>query len=447
MRAKSIKNKARINAELSPAELKVLLKKAQRDVTNYQSYISLVETELATWRSGGTVDKAQWASMERALGLQPGEAQALANRAGLLEDGTRVSGAATPASGRGTPRTPALDGARYPDSRPDTPTTVSLDKDEREEFLRRENELTDQLAEKETALSEQEKMLKQYKEELEIMRSNERKLDDENKSMSKDITDLKVQIERLNFENKDAAYSVDSLKETNNDLANELEELRKSIVELKAAQKTASDEDKERKKAEKLAALMGNFDSGTFSQKEEEIRATLLKLDEASDSQTTLSPEDIVKLRKQLTESQLFAREQSEKARQTTEDYEVLLQRKEELESRVTALEQECEELLDKAALDGSDDVRVSPALASLSGTLKSADNDLFYQGQAQHTTRSPARRPPARTLRRERSAREEVIRDQDSRIDSGLIAQRKRGAQARVCSDSSCKRGRQESR
>jgi len=152
MRAKSIKNKARINAELSPAELKNLLKKAQRDIGNYQSYISLVETELATWRSGGTVDKAQWASMEKALGLQPGEATALANKAAssaVTSTTTSPSlGTATPVNGRLTPKIPALDSLRDLESRPQTPTVIGLEKDEREEFLRRENELTDQLADK-----------------------------------------------------------------------------------------------------------------------------------------------------------------------------------------------------------------------------------------------------------------------------------------------------------
>lgn len=355
MRAKSIKNKARINAELSPAELKVLLKKAQRDVVNYQAYISLVETELATWRNGGTVDKAQWASMEKALGLQPGEALALANRAGLTDDGSRASGAATPASGRATPRTPALDGAKYLESRPDTPSTIVLDKDEREEFLRRENELTDQLSEKETALSEQEKLVKQYKDELDLLRGNEGAMDAENKAMASEVQELKLQLERLTYDNKEAAIVAEAAKEQNSDLAAELEELRKSIVELKATQRTASDEGKERKKAEKLAALMGNFDTGTFSQKEDEIRATLQKLDE----QTTLSPDDLSKLRKQLMDSQLIAREQSEKARQISEDYESLSRRKEELETRVISLEQECEELLDRAGMDGVEDVRV----------------------------------------------------------------------------------------
>lgn len=399
MRAKSIKNKARINAELSPAELKVLLKKAQRDVVNYQAYISLVENELATWRNGGSVDKAQWATMEKALGLQPGEAQALASRARANDDNDRASGAATPASGRATPRTPALEGARLLDSRPETPSTTPFDKDEREEFLRRENELTDQLAEKESALSELEKVFKQYKEELEAMRNNESTLDADNKAMSTEVNELKLQLERMTYENKEAAILAEATKEQNADLATELEELRKSIVELKAAQRTVSDESKERKKAEKLAALMSNFESGTLSHKEDEIRATLLKLDEAADKPSALSTEDIARLRKQLMDSQLFAREQSEKARQATEECEALSLRKDELEHRVASLEQECEELLDKTGLDGSDDVRVSEMPVPDLNSNRRTDSKT-YLGEAHHAACSSQRWSATRIIR-----------------------------------------------
>ncbi|KZS99240.1 kinesin-domain-containing protein [Sistotremastrum niveocremeum HHB9708] len=65
MRAKSIKNTARINAELSPAELKGLLKKAQAANTSHQAYIAALEAELQIWRSDGHVDSADWASQER----------------------------------------------------------------------------------------------------------------------------------------------------------------------------------------------------------------------------------------------------------------------------------------------------------------------------------------------------------------------------------------------
>lgn len=135
MRAKSIKNKARVNAELSPAELKALLKKAQRDNANSAAYIGLLEQEVAIWRDGGKVDPAEWASMERALGLGEGELEKLVGPNGARSNG------------RTTPRPLALDrlsegGA----SRPDTPTSTALGADEREEFLKRQNEMEDQLS-------------------------------------------------------------------------------------------------------------------------------------------------------------------------------------------------------------------------------------------------------------------------------------------------------------
>jgi len=139
MRAKSIKNKARVNAELSPAELKALLKKAQRDVGNYGAYIGLLEHELNTWRSGGQVEKEAWASMEKALGLGEGELEKLVGTPG----GTSNLSAGGTRSGRGTPKVPQMERIGEGEvSRPMTP----MEKDEREEFMKRQNDLEDQLA-------------------------------------------------------------------------------------------------------------------------------------------------------------------------------------------------------------------------------------------------------------------------------------------------------------
>ncbi len=59
IRAKSIKNSARVNAELSPLELKGLLAKAQLANTSYQKYIAALEAEIARWRGGEQVDEAE----------------------------------------------------------------------------------------------------------------------------------------------------------------------------------------------------------------------------------------------------------------------------------------------------------------------------------------------------------------------------------------------------
>lgn len=166
MRAKSIKNSARVNAELSPAELKALLKKAQAATTSYQTYISLLEAEVAIWRTGGNVQQADWATAEKA--------GAPIISGGAKKPATSPS-PATPSTARSmTPANPAVDALRGDlDSRPQTPTVIGLDKDEREEFLKRENELSDQVAEKEAALQSQEKIVKELREELTFIKEQD----------------------------------------------------------------------------------------------------------------------------------------------------------------------------------------------------------------------------------------------------------------------------------
>ncbi|GAA6008802.1 hypothetical protein JCM10207_001729 [Rhodosporidiobolus poonsookiae] len=343
MRAKSIKNKARVNAELSPAELKALLKKAQRDYTNAGAYIGLLEQEVGVWRSGGTVDKEQWATMEKALGLKEGELEQLVG----------------PKAGA-KPKVPALE--RVSDgglSRPDTPTGAPMDNEEREEFLRRQNEMEDQLAKTESQLSTQEKVIRDLREELASIKEQETVALSENKSMTGEVADLRLQLERLVYESKEAAITSDSLKEQNAELERELEELRKSMNDLKSTQKSVEQEGKDKKKAERMAAMMAGLNAGGMSEKEAEIRASLARLDDAVQSDKPLAAEDIAMLRRQLEDSSVSLREQQDRSKQVQEENELLLRRRDELEQRLATLEQEYEELLDKTL---ADDERADPA-------------------------------------------------------------------------------------
>ena len=82
--------------------------------------------------------------------------------------------------------------------------------------------------------------------------------------MSTQLNDLRLQVERLDYDNKEAAITMDILKEQNQDATKELEELRQSITEMKANQKDPSLEDKEKKKQEKMALMMAKFDTVSF---------------------------------------------------------------------------------------------------------------------------------------------------------------------------------------
>ncbi|CAG8460681.1 6857_t:CDS:10, partial [Racocetra persica] len=247
MRAKSIKNKAKVNAELSPAELKALLKKAKSEAVSFQQYISALEGEVGVWRSGGTVPKEKWVSMEKSTGA--------------------AAAPTTPTSATN----PQIEGVKKEESnesRPGTPIPI-LEKDEREEFLKRENDLTDQIAEKESELADKIKLLEEIKEELASYKEQEESTSKENKQMTSELNELKLQLEKVTYENKESAITMDSLREQNTDLSNEIEQLRKSISELKLAQKEG---DKEQKKNERMAQMLAELDpSGVITAKEKQI--------------------------------------------------------------------------------------------------------------------------------------------------------------------------------
>lgn len=78
--------------------------------------------------------------------------------------------------------------------------------------------------------------------------------------MSTELNDVKLQLQKISYEGKESAINVESLKETNQDLQTELEELRKSLEEMRTAQKVNVDEEKIKRKADKMAEMMAGFD-------------------------------------------------------------------------------------------------------------------------------------------------------------------------------------------
>ncbi|KAI5122951.1 hypothetical protein M0805_006832 [Coniferiporia weirii] len=398
IRAKSIKNTARVNAELSPAELKARLKQAQIANASFQTYITSLEAELAIWRSGGSVDQADWASADKASSPMPSK---------------KAPPPSTPSSTRSmTPINPIIETLRGDlDSRPQTPTVVGLDKDEREDFLKRENELSDQLAEREGILVATEKLLKETRDELSFLKDQERALSTENKSMSAQLNDLRLQVERLDYDNKEGAITVDILKEQNQDATRELEELRQAIADLKTNQKDPSLEDKEKKKQEKMALMMAKFDAqGTFSEKDETLRALLSKLDavDADSVASSLTADDITLIRRQLSEGQSLVRETVERLRQSQEENEMITRRRDEVESRLAALEAEYEELLERTINDEeTSNVDVAESMAELKNKL-----------EAQYAAKREAHLSEVVDLKQQVEMRQADIRSLNATID-----------------------------
>ena len=67
--------------------------------------------------------------------------------------------------------------------------------------------------------------------------------------MSSQLNELRLQLERLDYDSKESVIMMDILKEQNQDATRELEELRKALADLKTNnQREASAEEKEKKK-------------------------------------------------------------------------------------------------------------------------------------------------------------------------------------------------------
>jgi kinesin family member 5 len=86
---------------------------------------------------------------------------------------------------------------------------------------------------------------------------------------------------------------------------------------------------------------------GSSSEKDEQLRAILAKLDGMDNATPTdLTQEDLTTIRRQLSEGQSLVRDTVDRLRQSQEENEMITRRRDELESRVAALEAEYEELL-----------------------------------------------------------------------------------------------------
>ncbi|KAL3434522.1 P-loop containing nucleoside triphosphate hydrolase protein [Aspergillus tetrazonus] len=340
VRAKAIKNKAKVNAELSPAELKQLLRRAQNQVTSFENYISALESEVSSWRNGEHVPKEKWTPARNAEAVGAAKAEARGPRPSTpsrLHDVSRSE----------TPRPDSRIGDRS-----STPSIV-LEKDEREEFLRRENELQDQIAEKESHIATIERGLREARDELRTLKENSARSGKDNEKLNAEVNELRMHLEKVSYESKEAAITMDSLREANSELTAELDEVKQQLldVRMKAKETTAALDEKEKKKAEKMAKMMAGFDLGgeVFSDNERKLQNLIQRVDslhQVAEAGEVIAPDDLLELRASLLETQGFIR-QAELTMNDRSELNVLQDsRRMELEQKLANLEQDYESLL-----------------------------------------------------------------------------------------------------
>ncbi|CAO3646942.1 unnamed protein product [Cunninghamella blakesleeana] len=328
VRAKTIKNKAKVNSDLSPAELKALLKKVKSDTVTFQQYINALEIELQAWRSGGAVPELQWASMEK-------------------------SSSAKGANDVTSPRTPTPTSYKPSlpdDSRPTTPG-LGLEKDEREEFLKRENKFMDQIAEKETELAHREKLLETLQEELGMLQENKNFATKNNATINSDYTEIKAQFEKASNDINESTATIDSLRKENEALSLQVEEQKKTLSEYRSSQKDAEEENKSKKKADKMAEMLANLEMDKdIASQEQQMKDVLDRLN--PEFAANLSEEAINNLHNQLQKNRTTLSEQESVIKNLESDREALIVKRTELEGRLANLEVDYEEILEKAIAD-----------------------------------------------------------------------------------------------
>lgn len=102
--------------------------------------------------------------------------------------------------------------------------------------------------------------MESLKEEMTYYKDQEQLVTKENQQMTTELTDLRLQLQKISYESKENAITVDSLKESNQDLVAELEELKRNLSEMRISTKDSASNEKEKKKAEKMAEMMSGFD-------------------------------------------------------------------------------------------------------------------------------------------------------------------------------------------
>ncbi|KAJ2118741.1 hypothetical protein GGF48_004464, partial [Coemansia sp. RSA 921] len=279
MRAKSIKNKAKVNQDFSPAELKLMLKKTRAQCVSFQTYTTALEGEVKIWRSGGMVESDNYVTWERVVGKdkQPAamtpSAKSSAARASTPRASMSRSSMSAGVGNSAPPQSPTPTGMRVGSptptllheslmselgSRSGSPTIV-MGEDEREEFLRRENELNDVLADRDHDLQAAARECEAMREELEYLRGESQGAIGRSEGLATETAQLRMELEKSMFAQREAELTIESMAEAGREQSAEIEKLQAMASEMRVSSPDAADKEAER--AARVAAMLSDMDS------------------------------------------------------------------------------------------------------------------------------------------------------------------------------------------
>ncbi|KAG1087537.1 hypothetical protein G6F42_020571 [Rhizopus arrhizus] len=241
-----------------------------------------------------------------------------------------------------------------------------LGNDEKEEFIKREQELLEQITEKAAELANREKQVAEIQEMLEELKENEKELSNNNKLLSSELSEAQVQLEKESYEKKEGEINIDSLKEAKLEYMSELEELKATLARLEA---------EESKNVEQLQATEEAMENA--QEKKQGIEADLDIKD--------ITPEAITKLRQELQTTKAMIEQHKVTITNLEQERDSLSQKRDDLELRFSNLEVDYEELLDKTiAMEEMDVKQTSDIAESISELKTKLESQFIMKSQVQ---------------------------------------------------------------
>ena len=147
---------------------------------------------------------------------------------------------------------------------------------------------------------------------------------------------------------------MDGLKEANSELTGELDEVKQQLLDVRMSAKETNAvlDEKEKRKAERMAQMMAGFEMGDdpFSDNESKIRKCIEHVDALHETSTAggvITPDELQELRIVLVEAQGIARHTDVSSNATTELGDDRDRRRDIVE-RLATVEQEYEELMER---------------------------------------------------------------------------------------------------
>lgn len=247
IRAKTIKNQAKVNKEMSVQELKALLDKANKEISRLKTYCTCLEEELRLVKGDITISPA-------------------------AKDKAGASGMTLPSPAIQQVQSQTTLQVMSPDTRSKLPNVAAINdrvteledklrqaEDEKSEILEKVDSLQDALRDREQAAGEELERLEKLKDELTNATATQEQYEKENQIMVGKIAELTIQMERLQCEKSESQVVIESLSEQKETLQADLQRLQAEFTELQEAHKKLSTTNKkEEARQTKMAALEEN---------------------------------------------------------------------------------------------------------------------------------------------------------------------------------------------